>query len=120
MSNISLSVDGIMVRAAPISWKTDIKGGQVLFGQETGVFDDGSQKMMIDASHQDSGPHSSSFLQRIAMFVAIVGTRFAGKSSIEDYLVASKGFTPVRIIQSTSNDIGEFEEALEVCDQHMY
>ncbi|KAF5311839.1 hypothetical protein D9619_002849 [Psilocybe cf. subviscida] len=59
----------------------------------------------------------SQCLRRIAMFVAIVGTRFSGKSSIEDYLVTSKGFTSVRIIQSTSNDLGDFEEMLEVRSQ---
>ncbi|THH13476.1 hypothetical protein EW146_g6744 [Bondarzewia mesenterica] len=30
------------------------------------------------------------------MFIAIIGTRFAGKSSVQDYLIHSKGFTPVR------------------------
>ncbi|KAF8973514.1 cytidine deaminase-like protein [Flammula alnicola] len=47
------------------------------------------------------------------MFVAIVGTRFSGKSSIENYLISSKGFTSVRIIQSDS-DLGGFEEKFEV------
>ncbi|KDR85469.1 hypothetical protein GALMADRAFT_234357 [Galerina marginata CBS 339.88] len=47
------------------------------------------------------------------MFVAIVGTRFSGKSSIEEYLVSSKGFTSVRVIQSDF-DVGGFEENFEV------
>lgn len=33
------------------------------------------------------------------MFIAIVGTRLAGKSTIEDYLV-SKGFTSVHLAQT--------------------
>lgn len=32
------------------------------------------------------------------MFIAIVGTPFSGKSSVEDYLVSLKGFTSVRLI----------------------
>ncbi|KAF4622966.1 hypothetical protein D9613_002238 [Agrocybe pediades] len=47
------------------------------------------------------------------MFVAIVGTRCSGKSSIEDYLVTSKGFTCVRIIHSEST-VGGYEENFEV------
>lgn len=47
------------------------------------------------------------------MFVAIVGTRSSGKSSIEDYLVSSHGFTLVRVIQSDSN-VGGNEEKFEV------
>jgi uridine kinase len=48
------------------------------------------------------------------MFVAIVGTRFSGKSSIADYLVSSKGFTEVRLIRS--EDVAtRFEEKFEVC-----
>ncbi|KAF8633025.1 hypothetical protein AX15_001617 [Amanita polypyramis BW_CC] len=31
------------------------------------------------------------------MFIAIVGTRYSGKSSIEDFLVSCKGFTRVRL-----------------------
>ncbi|KAF8913132.1 cytidine deaminase-like protein [Gymnopilus junonius] len=46
------------------------------------------------------------------MFVAIIGTRFSGKSSIEDYLVSSKGFTLVRITQSDFN-FGGYEKDLE-------
>jgi len=47
------------------------------------------------------------------MFIAIVGTRFSGKTSIENYLVSLKGFTSVRIIQSDS-DIHGLEEQFEV------
>lgn len=47
------------------------------------------------------------------MFIAIIGTRFSGKTSIENYLVSLKGFTSVRIIQSDS-DIHGFEEQFEV------
>ncbi|TEB38877.1 hypothetical protein FA13DRAFT_1724823 [Coprinellus micaceus] len=32
------------------------------------------------------------------MFIAIAGTRFSGKSTVEDYLVNRKGFTAVRLI----------------------
>ncbi|KAH9486498.1 Deoxycytidylate deaminase [Psilocybe cubensis] len=49
------------------------------------------------------------------MFIAIVGTRFSGKSSIENYLVSSHGFTLVRIIQSDSN-VGGTEEKFEVIE----
>ncbi|KAF8922029.1 cytidine deaminase-like protein [Mucidula mucida] len=31
------------------------------------------------------------------MFIAIIGTRSAGKSTVEDFLVAREGFTPVRL-----------------------
>jgi len=41
------------------------------------------------------------------MFVAIIGTRFSGKSSIEDYLISIKGFKSVRIVQSNSDHHGE-------------
>ena len=34
------------------------------------------------------------------MFIAIIGTRFSGKSSLEEYLVSDKGFTSVRILES--------------------
>jgi len=47
------------------------------------------------------------------MFIAIVGTRFSGKTSIENYLVSLKGFISVRIIQSEL-DIHGFEEQFEV------
>lgn len=47
------------------------------------------------------------------MFIAIIGTRFSGKTSIENYLVSLKGFTSVRIIQSES-DLHGFEEQYEV------
>lgn len=38
------------------------------------------------------------------MFIAIVGTRFSGKSTVEDYLVSQKQFTPVRVIQSYEHE----------------
>lgn len=31
------------------------------------------------------------------MFIAIIGTRFSGKSEIADYLVHHKAFTPVKL-----------------------
>jgi len=37
------------------------------------------------------------------MFVAIIGTRFSGKASIENYLIATKGFKSIRIVQSNSD-----------------
>jgi len=37
------------------------------------------------------------------MFVAIVGTRFSGKTSIENYLVFVKGFTSVRLLRLDEN-----------------
>ena len=47
------------------------------------------------------------------MFVAIIGTRFSGKTSIENYLISLKGFISVRIIQSLSH-VYELEEKIEV------
>jgi dCMP deaminase len=45
------------------------------------------------------------------MFIAIVGTRFSGKSSIENYLVTAKNFKSVRLVQSHPEyDISVFEE----------
>lgn len=41
------------------------------------------------------------------MFIAIVGTRLSGRSSIENYLVSSKGFTPVRISDSEAAVVRE-------------
>ncbi|KAI0788680.1 cytidine deaminase-like protein [Abortiporus biennis] len=37
------------------------------------------------------------------MFIALVGTRFAGKSTVEDFLIKEKNFTPVRLVTSTSH-----------------
>lgn len=50
-----------------------------------------------------------------SMFIAIVGTRCSGKSSVEDYLISVKHFTPVRIIHS---ELGDEPESFEVplCD----
>lgn len=39
-----------------------------------------------------------------SMFIAIIGTRFSGKTSIEDYLVASKSFTCVRLRRDTTKE----------------
>ena len=51
------------------------------------------------------------------MFIAIIGTRFSGKSSIENYLVTAKGFKSVRLVQSNPEyDISAFEEKFEVGD----
>src|SRR6266498_2171717 len=46
------------------------------------------------------------------MFVAIIGTRFAGKTSIKNYLVASKGFTSIRLLShgSSSNECLRVQE----------
>lgn len=55
------------------------------------------------------------YQQPTQMFVGIIGTRFSGKSSIENYLVETKGFKSVRLIQSNSDhDVGHFEEKFEV------
>jgi dCMP deaminase len=32
------------------------------------------------------------------MFIAIVGPRFSGKTTVEDYLIKEQGFAPVRLI----------------------
>ena len=49
------------------------------------------------------------------MFIAIIGTRFSGKSSIENYLVAAKGFKSVRLVQPNPEyDVSVFEEKFEV------
>ncbi|TFK36977.1 cytidine deaminase-like protein [Crucibulum laeve] len=48
------------------------------------------------------------------MFIAIIGTRYAGKTSVEDYLVSSKGFTPLRLIRSAGDSIKDSES--EVLD----
>jgi hypothetical protein len=37
-----------------------------------------------------------------SMFVAIIGTRFSGRTTIESYLIA-RGFVPVRIIAQASD-----------------
>lgn len=51
------------------------------------------------------------------MFIAIIGTRFSGKSSIENYLVTAKGFKSVRLVQCNPEyDISAFEEKFEVGD----
>ncbi|KAI0685173.1 cytidine deaminase-like protein [Cerioporus squamosus] len=42
------------------------------------------------------------------MFIAIVGTRLAGKSTVQNYLVKHKGFLPVKILQ-TPMDKGRSE-----------
>ncbi|KAI0715347.1 cytidine deaminase-like protein [Earliella scabrosa] len=39
------------------------------------------------------------------MFIAIVGTRLAGKSTVESYLVKHKGFLPVKILQNLSDKV---------------
>ncbi|KAI0756751.1 cytidine deaminase-like protein [Daedaleopsis nitida] len=39
------------------------------------------------------------------MFVAIVGTRLAGKSTVESYLVKQKGFLPVKIVQNLPDTV---------------
>lgn len=36
------------------------------------------------------------------MFIAIVGTRSSGKTTIEDYFIRGKGFTQVRLINAES------------------
>lgn len=41
------------------------------------------------------------------MFIAIVGTRLAGKSTVESYLVKHKGFLPVKILQNLSDKVPE-------------
>ena len=33
------------------------------------------------------------------MFIAIIGTRLSGKSTVQDYLVGFKGFQPVQLIE---------------------
>ena len=45
------------------------------------------------------------------MFIAIVGTRCSGKSSVEEYFISVKHFTPVRIIHS---ELGDESESVEV------
>ncbi|PCH33888.1 hypothetical protein WOLCODRAFT_135374 [Wolfiporia cocos MD-104 SS10] len=39
------------------------------------------------------------------MFIAIVGTRFAGKSTLEEYLVNRKGFTQVRVNEAQTSEV---------------
>lgn len=46
------------------------------------------------------------------MFIAIIGTRLSGKSTVETYLV-EKGFVPVRIISRTS-EYGDKAQASKV------
>ncbi|KAF5323519.1 hypothetical protein D9611_005651 [Ephemerocybe angulata] len=38
------------------------------------------------------------------MFIAIVGTRFAGKSTVEEYLIKNHQFTPVRLIEPNDGE----------------
>lgn len=40
-----------------------------------------------------------------AMFIAIIGTASAGKSTVEEYLVAKEGFTPIRLSKGTNADV---------------
>ncbi|KAI0639661.1 cytidine deaminase-like protein [Trametes polyzona] len=40
------------------------------------------------------------------MFIAIIGTRLAGKSTVETYLTRHKGFTSVKLFQHSSEKIG--------------
>ncbi len=39
------------------------------------------------------------------MFIGIVGTRLAGKSTLRDYLVKHKAFLPVKILQTPSDKV---------------
>ncbi|KAG7452309.1 uncharacterized protein BT62DRAFT_977861 [Guyanagaster necrorhizus] len=39
------------------------------------------------------------------MFIAIIGTASAGKSTVEEYLVAKEGFTPIRLSKGTNADV---------------
>jgi len=55
------------------------------------------------------------------MFIAIIGTRFSGKTSIENYLVGTKGFKSVRLIQSNSDhNVGFNEEKFEITNSRIY
>jgi dCMP deaminase len=48
------------------------------------------------------------------MFIAIIGTRCSGKSSLEDYLVSVKGFISVHIgLGSPRNSIDQVSVYLE-------
>ncbi len=47
------------------------------------------------------------------MFIAIIGTRFSGRTTIESYLIA-KGFVSVRIIAPTLEDDARVEDYGEV------
>ncbi len=42
------------------------------------------------------------FLISAAMFIAVIGTRLAGKDTVKDYLVKDKGFTYVGTLQQVS------------------
>ncbi|KAH9951031.1 cytidine deaminase-like protein [Amylocystis lapponica] len=48
------------------------------------------------------------------MFIAIVGTRSSGKTSVEDYLVSAKGFRSVRLLQN--DESAEFSNAQHLSD----
>ena len=46
------------------------------------------------------------------MFIAIVGTRCSGKSTIQEYLVKYRDFKPVKILQNISDKVGQFQSSL--------
>ncbi|KAM5530745.1 hypothetical protein V8D89_015605 [Ganoderma adspersum] len=48
----------------------------------------------------------------LGMFIAIIGTRFAGKSTVQRYLVNVKGFTPVQVSRDAS-DKGHGRESFD-------
>ncbi|KAH9944164.1 cytidine deaminase-like protein [Epithele typhae] len=48
------------------------------------------------------------------MFIAIIGTRCSGKSTVQDYLVKYKEFRPVKILQGTSEHPLLFGSAAEL------
>ncbi|KAK7694966.1 hypothetical protein QCA50_002154 [Cerrena zonata] len=50
------------------------------------------------------------------MFIAIVGTRYAGKSTVEEYFVKEKGFTSVRVSPSDDSSSDEVDEVISSSD----
>ncbi len=39
------------------------------------------------------------------MFIAIIGTRFAGKSTVQKYLIKFKGFIPIQVSRDVSEKV---------------
>ena len=61
-----------------------------------------------------SACRTASWTPFFIMFVAIVGTRFSGKSSIVEYLISSKGFTSIKLIESDSEEVVVTDDKFEV------
>lgn len=46
------------------------------------------------------------------MFIAIIGTRFAGKSTVQKYFVKVKGFIPIQVSRDVSEKVAATSRVL--------